>query len=104
MPGYVPFSNGRPAPVGESPKVLMTDLWMKSRIDPRSWENLMFAQEYANFLFIDGDAYPEDCLDRDLFTLAKYMPPTFGVAMLRRRLLRGVAMRKWAERKGWPIS
>jgi hypothetical protein len=85
------------------PKLVQTDLWRQSRIDPRNWEELMFAQRWADSLFLDGDCYPEDCLDKDLFILAKHMPPTFGVAMLRRRLLRGVALRKWAERKRWPI-
>jgi len=95
---------GVPPPVGDAPKIVMTDLWFKSRIDPGAWEGLMYAQAYADALFLDGPCYPEDCLDRDLFVLAEYMPPTFGVAMLRRRLLRGIALRKWAQRKGWPIA
>jgi len=95
--------NGRVPVV--APKLVMTDLWRQSRIDPAYWQDLMLAQEWANYCFIDeGSAYPEDCLDKDLFFLAGDMPPTYAAAMLRRRLLRGVALRKAAQRRGWPVA
>lgn len=86
----------RPAVI--APKVVMTDLWRQSRIDPRSWTDLLNAQQYADELMELG-AYPDDLLDKDLVFLSRFLPPTLASAMLRRRLIRGIATRRYAERK-----
>jgi len=102
-PVYAPGAVGRT--VVQMPKLVMTDLWRRSRIDPRVWPELQFAQAWADELFLDpGDCYPERLLDKDLFLLAAHMPPTFSSAMLRRRLLRGVSLRRMAERGGEPVA
>jgi hypothetical protein len=81
------------------PKLVMTDLWRQSRIDPKYWGELIWCQEWADEVMELG-AYPDDEPDQNLIFLSKYMPPTFASAMLRKRLIRGQAMKLWAQRKG----
>lgn len=85
-------------PVVHMPKLVMTDLWHQSRIDPAYWGDLIWCQRYADDLFNLTEAYPRDALDKDLIFLSRHMPPTFASAMLRTRLTRGVAIRRYAER------
>jgi len=81
--------------LARSPKVLSTDLWVLSRIDPRVWAQLQWCQRFADECMESG-AFPDRCSDRDLIFLSHHLPPTFGVAMLRQRLVRGLATRKHA--------
>lgn len=88
------------------PKLDMTYLWKRSRIDPKYWPELIDCQEWADELFEWHDAYPDDLLmpDRDAVFLSKHLPPTFASALLRRHLIRRTALRMMYARLGRPIS
>lgn len=82
-----------------TPKALMTDIWRNVGIYPFLWEELQIAQERCDeAMGPEGDAYPIDASDRDLIFLSYHLPSPLGVAMLRRRLVRGVALRQQALR------
>lgn len=99
------FSGNGAGPVGEAPKLVMTELWRRSRIDPACWENLLYAQSWADELFEHHGAYPSELLapESELVVISAYMPPTFASAMLRRHLIRRNALRKLYARAGRPI-
>lgn len=80
-----------------APKVEMTAIWLESKISPPLWRELQVAQDFADVVMgPDMDAYPTDATDRDLVFLSHHMPTTMALAMLRRRLVRGLALRKLA--------
>lgn len=83
-----------------SPKVIMTRIWMDSKISPKLWGELISAQEFADELMLYTDAYPRGASDRELVTLSFHLPPTMGVAMLRTRLVRGMVAREDADLRG----
>ena len=77
-----------------APKIVVTDLWRQTRIDPKYWHELQELQKEANELFLYTDAYPEGKRDRDLLFIADALPTPFAAALLRARLIRGEALRR----------
>lgn len=77
-----------------TPAALMTDIWRGVGLYPFLWEELQICQARCDeAMGPEGDAYPTDASDRDLIFLSYNLPSPLGVAMLRRRLIRGIALR-----------
>lgn len=100
-----------------SPKILITELhlqfnelyWLIQGDGFYFWQDVTFREAYQRMMdelieaadeVMEYGGFPSDASDRDLITLSYKLPPALSLAMLRHRLIRGLALRDMRSARG----